>query len=247
MAWVETEEHGFVARHESEDPESAHAVLGSLAEARPRIEGILGPPAGHELTVVVHGSEWALNLAEPWLPVIRFLTAPAARRYMAGWVGGSEMHVLTPKLLAKRASKVPGSREMLMLVPAALYARLAIGTANTRLAPPFTPGTTIRYLRWAWLVEGVAQWLSGQTAHVRPAVNRRLHEGAAPTFPPSRRDATLLGGTVIDLLAREEGVKAVKRLVTKLHPKGGEAALVEAFGGRSLRDTEKAWRASLSR
>jgi hypothetical protein len=247
MAWVETEGHGFVARHESEDPESASAILASLAEARERVEGVLGRPAGDELTVVIHGSEWALNLAEPWLPVIRLLTAPAARRYMAGWVGAGEMHVLTPRLLAKRASNVPGSREMLLLVPAALYARLAIGTANRRLAPPFTPGATIRYLRWAWLVEGVAQWLSGQTAHVRPAVTRRLHEGDRPAFPPSRRDAALLGGTVIDLLAREEGAGAVTRLVTKLHPQGADAALVAAFGGRPLPDTERAWRASLSR
>ena len=247
MAWVETEAYGFVARHESEDPESAERVLESLADARPRVDGVLGAPSfDEELTVVIHDSELALNLAEPVLPFIRLVTAPAARRYQAGWIGAGEMHVLTPRLLARRASKVPGSREMLMLVPAALYVRLAIGAANKRLAPPFTPRTTLRYLRWAWLVEGVAQWLSGQTAHARPAVIRRLREGGKPDFPPGLRDAALLGGSVIDLLAREEGPDAVARLVLLDSP-DAKTALVEAFGGRSLHHTERAWRSSLSR
>jgi len=246
MAWVETEAHGFVARHDSDDPRSARKILDALAAARPWIEEVLVRPAGDELTVVIHGSGFALNLAEPVLPVIRALTAPAGRRYQAGWIGAGEMHVLAPRVLARRASKVPGSRDMLMLVPAALYARLAIGTANPRLAPPFTPATTIRYLRWAWLVEGVAQWLSGQTAHARPAITRRLREGGTPAFPPSLRDAALLGGSVIDLLAREQGSSAVARLVIKRHRAGAETALAEAFDA-PLPDIERAWRASLSR
>jgi hypothetical protein len=246
MAWVETEAYGFVARHESEDPRSAKRTLDALAAARPRIEGVLGPVGDEEVTVIIHASGFALNLAEPVLPFLRLMTAPAARRYMAGWIGAGEMHVLSPPELAKRASNVPGSREMMMLVPAALYARLAIGAANKRLAPPFTPKTTMRYLRWAWLVEGVAQWLSGQTAHARPAVIRRLREGGEPAFPPGLRDAALLGGSVIDLLAREEGPDAVARLVLLDSP-GAETALVEAFGGRPLHHTERAWRSSLSR
>src|SRR5206468_2303660 len=146
-------------------------------------------------------------------PVLRAFTAPAGRRYLAGWIGAGEIHVLSPKLLARRASKVPGSREMVMLVPAALYARLAVAAANKRWAPPFTPASTLRYLRWAWLVEGAAQWLSGRAAHAGPAIRRRLHEGAKPDFPPKLRDAALLGGSVIDLLAREVGADAVARLV----------------------------------
>jgi hypothetical protein len=246
MAWVESEAHGFVARHDSEDPRSAQRVLDTLAEARPLIEDVLSPLRG-EITVVVHDSEWELRLAAPALSLVRVLTAPAGRRYQAGWVGAGEMHVLSPRLLQKRASNVPGSREMLLLVPASLYARLAVGAANKRLAPPFTPATTIRYVRWAWLVEGVAQWLSGQTAHARPAVTRRLREGGPPSFPPGLRDAALLGGSVIDLLAREEGAEAVARLVIKLHPKGPEQALVDAFAGRPLQDTERVWRAGLER
>jgi hypothetical protein len=68
-----------------------------------------------------------------------------------------------------------------------------------------------------------------------------------PSFPPGLRDAALLGGTLVDLLAREEGPDAVSRLIIKLHPKGAKQALVDAFGGRPLGDTERVWRASLSR
>jgi hypothetical protein len=105
----------------------------------------------------------------------------------------------------------------------------------------------VRYARWAWLVEGAAQWLSGQTAHARPAVIRRLREGPAPSFPPSLRDATLLGGSVLELLAREEGPRAVARLLAKLHPDGPIAALEQAFPGRALAHTEAAWRTALNR
>src|SRR3954447_15599071 len=99
MAWVETEAHGFVARHESEDPESAAKILETMADVRPRVEGVLGRTREEEPTVVIHGSEWALNLAEPVLPVLRAFTAPAGRRYLAGWIGAGEIHVLSPKLL----------------------------------------------------------------------------------------------------------------------------------------------------
>ena len=70
----------------------------------------------------------------------------------------------------------------------------------------------------------------------------------APAFPPSLRDAALLGGTVFDLLAREEGAPAVARLATARLPAGGaRAALERAFGGRPLRHSAEAWRAHLQR
>jgi hypothetical protein len=101
-------------------------------------------------------------------------------------------------------------------------------------------------LRWAWLLEGTARWFAGQTEHARPAIARRLREGARPSFPPAARDALLLGGTVIDLLAREQGEHAAARLACRLDPRGPRAALVKAFGGRSFRHTEQAWRTHLA-
>jgi hypothetical protein len=78
-------------------------------------------------------------------------------------------------------------------------------------------------------------------------VARRLHEGSAPSFPPSRRDAALLGGTVYDLLAREEGGDACVRLACGPHPRGAEQALIDAFAGRARRHSEAAWRTHLAR
>ena len=95
-----------------------------------------------------------------------------------------------------------------MLAPSALLARRALAQRHPGFPPPLGPLRLRRWLRSAWFVEGAAQWLSGQTRHVRPAVTRRLREGRPPSFPPGNRDALLLGGTVFDLLAREEGERA---------------------------------------
>lgn len=246
MAWVESVSPSFLARHESEEAGDAARVLELLERAR---EGLapLFPHVPDEVAVVLHGSEIALHLAQPYLVLLRVGTAPAARRYLAGWYSSGELHVLSPRRLAKRASSVQGSREMLTLAPAALYARLVIGASNPELPPPFTPRSLLRAARWAWLGEGAAAFFSGQTARSRPAIARRLREGGPPDFPPGLRDATLLGGTVLDLLAREEGVPAAARLASKLHPGGARAALTQAFGGRPIARTESTWRAHLER
>ena len=111
------------------------------------------------------------------------MTAPAGRRYLVGWAAERELHVLAPRLLAQRASNVEGSLELLMLAPAALLAR-RYAPPTGRDPPPFGPRTFARWLRWAWLLEGAAQYFSGQIRHVRPAVARRLREAARRRFRP---------------------------------------------------------------
>jgi len=246
MAWVESVSASFRARHEERDAEEAGRVLDQLERARDDLSARFARTVG-DVTVVVHDSTAALWLASPYLPLARALTAPAGRRYLVGWFGAREIHVLAPRLLAGRASQVPGSRELLMLAPTALYASVVVGANNAELPPPFRPSSFMRYLRWAWLAQGAAQYFSGQVPHLRPAIARRLHEGAAPAFPPSARDAALLGGTVLDLLAREEGDAAVVKLVSRLDPGGSQAALEGAFRGRALSHTAGTWRAHLSR
>jgi len=243
MAWVETVSASFSARHEEEDADDAARVLEELEDLRAELDGLL--PSVDDVAVVLHGSPLQLALAHPYLPVLRLCTAPAARRYVVGWYSRREIHVLSPRLLARRASNVPGSLELLMLAPAALYARLLIGAANAELPPPYSPRTMRRWLRWAWAAEGAAQVLSGQVEHVRPAVARRLREGRRPSFPPSLRDATLLGGTVVDLLARERGVEEAVRLVTRLDLRGARRALEAGFGMR-MREVEALWREHLA-
>lgn len=246
MAWVETPSATFTARHDVRDGDDAVAVLAQLEQARERLERSFEVRVG-EMAIVLHGSAAQLDAAQPWLPLHRRLTAPAGRRYLVGWTAPQELHCLAPRQLARRASNVEGSVELLMLAPAALFARRVVGGANERLPPPFGPRSFRRYLRWAWLVEGAAQWFSGQAAHVRPAVARRMREGPRPDFPPALSDAALLGGTLFSLLAREEGPAACVRLATAAGAPSPEAALRTAFEGREPRHTEAAWRAELER
>jgi hypothetical protein len=246
VTWVETASETFVARHDERDAAEAEQVLQQLESTRIRLEKLFGATVG-ELGVVLHGSDAQLDAAEPWLPVQRRLTAQAGRRYLVGWAADTEIHVLSPRLLARRASNVEGSLEMLMLAPSALLARRFVAAQNPGLPPPFGPRAFARYLRWAWLVEGAAQYFSGQTRHVRPAIATRLREGGSPSFPPGRRDAPLLGGSVFDLVAREEGDRACVALARAPLRDGPQRALEQAFRGRSMRHTESAWRSHLAR
>lgn len=246
MGWIETVSPSFRARHESGDTDEVARALDSLEATRERL-GILFPRTAADVTVVFHRAGLLLDLAHPFVPVERLLTAPAARRYVVGSTGAQTIHVLAPDALRARASKVPGSREMLERAPDVLYARLVVGLNNRRLPPPATPPRLLQRLRWAWLVEGAARYFAGQVAHARPAIARRLREGDRPAFPPRLRDAALLGPTVIDLLAREEGPEAAMRLACYLNPAGPETALREAFSGRALVHTEGAWRSHLAR
>jgi hypothetical protein len=245
-SWVETASRNFTARHEERDEDDAAAVLHLLEDTRERIGPLFGT-LPDEVTVVLHSSALELDVAQPFLPVVRRLTSPASRRYLAGWPGSGALHVLSPRLLAERATNVEGSREMLALTPAALYVQLAMAHCNPALPPPWSPRSTIRAARWAWLVAGTGQWFSGQTAHARPAIARRLREPTRPGFPPSLRDAALLGGTVIDLVAREEGAGTAVRLACALPRGGPREALVSAFHGRAMVHTEGTWRAHLAR
>ena len=246
MPWVESISPSFRARHESADADDADRVLMSLEHARDRLAELF-PRTPSDLTVVLHRDSTSLSLSNPTLPVRRLMTAPAARRYNAGWAAGEELHLLAPAALEARASNVPGSLEMLSLAAVSLYTRRVIAENNRDLPRPYSPARLAAEVRWAWLLDGGAGWFSGQTEHARPAIARRLREGGRPRFPPSLRDAPLLGGTVIDLLAREEGERAAVRFVTHLHPQGARGALAAAFRGRALVHTEGAWRSHLAR
>src|SRR5207248_3114597 len=136
-----------------------------LAEHFPRTIG--------DRTVVLHRGPVWLAMSNPIMPVTWYATAPAARRYVAGWASATEIHVLASTSLEARASTVPGSREMLTLTAAAVYARRVIVENNQELARARMPARTRLELRWSWLIEGAARWFSGQTEHARPAIARR--------------------------------------------------------------------------
>ncbi|HWH44618.1 MAG TPA: hypothetical protein VNT32_07790 [Thermoleophilaceae bacterium] len=242
MSWVETRSRAFSARHENVDAEAAERILAQLEEFRKRISGRFKVvPTG--IAVVIHPGPGHLSLAHPWLPMARLAAAPASRRYFAGWFSLGEIHVLAPRALDERASRVPGSREALALSPLHEYAHLVVAANDPRLPPPFGLRGFTRYLRAAWLVEGAAAYFSGQLPHLRPAVARRMREGRRPSFPPSVRDAIVLGPTVYGLLERGAGPEACVQLATG---SGDDArtALERAFA-RPVDEVEGTWRAYL--
>src|SRR3954452_14553248 len=110
MAWVESVSPSFTARHESEHADDAAAVLELLERTRDRMAQLFPETVG-DVEVVLHSRPALLDFAHPLLPLERLVTAPAARRYLAGAVSGpQQIHVLAPALLKARASNVPGSR-----------------------------------------------------------------------------------------------------------------------------------------
>jgi hypothetical protein len=246
VAWVESASPSFRARHDSTHADDVDRVLNSLERTREHLARHF-PSTVDGMTVVFHSGVTSLSVACPMVPLAWAAAAPAARRYVAGWSGRDELHVLRPDLLEARASTVPGSREMLATTASALYARRVVIENNPDIPLRTTPRRIRAELRWGWLIEGAARWFGGQTAHARPAIGRRLREGREPAFPPGPRDAPLLGGTVIDLLVREREEQAAAQLACRLHPRGRRAALREAFGGTSPARIEEAWREHLAR
>jgi hypothetical protein len=246
VGWTETQSRSFGARHEEEESEEVGALLDTLEDFRSELaERFERMP--EDVSVIVHKQPYQLAMAQPWLPIARAFAAPAARRYFAGWFSSREIHVLSAATLEARASNVAGSREALRLTPLHEYAHLVIGANNAALPPPFTPGSFRRYLRWAWLCEGAAAYFSWQVHHLRPAIARRLREGGPPSFPPSARDAPLLGGTLFTLLDEAVGEQACVELASsELEPGGARTAIERAFSLPFV-EVEHFWREHLMR
>jgi hypothetical protein len=239
MAWVETESLSFTARHESDDLEDAKRTLDSLEDLRLRLEDRWEEAPG-EITVVIHPAPPWLTAAHPFLPLARLAAAPAGRRYLAGWAMASELHVLNDEHLERRSAG-EDSREALLGTADRLYAQIVVAANNPKLPPPWGPTGFWRYLRWAWLIEGASQYYSGQVSLFRPAANTRIRGGKPPSFPPSGRDAILLGGTVFELLERERGRDACQVLASRLHRAGAASNLELAFDA-PMREIETEWR-----
>ena len=239
MPWVETASLSFVARHESTQAAAAERVLDDLEAFRAELEAVFERVPG-EVSVIIHPRPLMLSLAAPWLPLARAVSAPASRRYLAGWFARGEIHVLSSESLGQRASGVPGSAQALALTPRHEYVHLVLGANNPTFPPPFTLSSFRRYLRMAWLCEGAATHFAGQVSHLRAAITRRLREGTRPSFPPTTRDASLLGGTVFSLLESEHGRQACVELAGA-PARGSGPELVEAAFGRPAAAVERSW------
>jgi hypothetical protein len=242
MAWVETTSPSFTARHESAHTDDAEAVLDALEGHRARLRELY-PRLPENVTVVLHDSGLQLSMARPYLPIARRLASPAARRYIAGWFAAGEVHVLAPECLRELAGG-PDSLEALMLTPQRVYTMLVAGNDNPLLPPPIRPRTLSSMLRAPWLLDGIAQYLSGQVPHLRTAISLRLRQGPV-RFPPTRRDSPLVAGVLFDLLARERGEKACLRLARQPTKEPVEA-LESAFDA-STTEIVSLWRSHLDR
>lgn len=242
--WTESASASFACRHSSAHSADAARVLALLERARERLNEHF-PDLTDGLTVVMHDTPHALAASNPLMPALWAITAGPARRYVTGWIGHREMHVLSPRALRQRASDVSGSFEMLALAPASLYARRVIVESNRDLRSARMPGRVWHGLRWAWMIEGSARWFSAETGYSRGAVGDYMRSGHRPHFPPTARDAPLLAGSLIELLAESGGESAVARLAARLHSGGSHTALQIAFGERALPTVEDDWRSRL--
>jgi hypothetical protein len=242
MTWIETDSLSFTARHDDADLAGAHRVLDALEDLRLRLEDRFAEVPG-SVTVVLHDNPAWLSFAHPLLPAVRWSAAPAARRYLAGWPMAGEIHTLNDSWMERRSAGEDSLRA-LRGTAERMYCQIVLAANNDQLPPMWTPQRFLTYLRWAWLIEGAAQYFTGQTSLFRAAVITRLREGERPAFPPSRRDALILGGTVFDLLERHKGPDACVRLALRLHRQGPQGNLELAFEAR-MREIERAWRMQL--
>ena len=217
-------------------------MLDALEDLRLRLEDRFDAVPG-DVTVILHDNPVWLSFAHPMLPVVRWSAAPAGRRYLAGWPMDGEIHTLNDTWMERRSAGEDSLRA-LRGTAERMYCQIVLAANNTALPPMWTPRRFITYLRWAWLIEGAAQYFAGQTSYYRAAVITRLREGERPAFPPSRRDALILGGTVFDLLDRQAGPDACVRMASRLHRQGPQGNLELAFEAR-MREIERAWRTHL--
>jgi hypothetical protein len=242
MTWIETDSLSFSARHDDADLACAHRILDVLEDLRLRLEDRFDQVPGN-VTIVIHDNPAWLSAAHPLLPAARWSAAPAARRYLAGWPMDGEIHTLNDSWMERRSAGEDSLRA-LRGTAERMYSQIVLAANNPALPPMWTPRRFLTYLRWSWLIEGAAQYFTGQIGFFRAAVITRLREGQRPAFPPSRRDALILGGTVFDMLERHAGPDACVRMASRLHRAGPRGNLELAFEAR-MRDIERAWRVHL--
>jgi hypothetical protein len=242
VTWVETESLSFTARHDDADTGDANRVLDRLEDLRLKLEERFEYVPG-DITIVIHDNPAWLSAAHPLLPAVRWAAAPAGRRYLAGWPMKTEIHTLNDEWLDRRAAGEDSLRA-LQGTAERLYAQQVLAANNEALPPLWTPRRFLTYLRWAWLIEGGAQYFSNQASLFRAAVITRLREGETPRFPPSRRDAIILGHTVFELLDRYKGPEACALLVSRLRRNGSTSSIELSFGA-PISEIEEAWRTQL--
>ena len=155
----------------------------------------------------------------------------------------SELHILNDEYTDRRAAG-EDSLPALRGTAERLYAQIVLAANNERLPPPWGPRRFARYVRWAWLIEGGAQYFTGQTSLFRAAVNTRMREGRAALVPAlgPRRDHPRRHG--LRPARPRARTRRLLVLVSRLRREGAERAIELAFDAR-FRDVEQEWRRHL--
>ena len=89
----------------SADADDARHVLHSLERTREYLQAYFPRTRASVTRRAARRPRRRWSLANPLMPLAWLATAPAARRYVVGWAGRSEMHMLAPDAAATRAPR----------------------------------------------------------------------------------------------------------------------------------------------
>ena len=127
-----------------------------------------------------------------------------------------------------------------------LYAQLVARRQQRRSCRrPGGRGASLRYLRWAWLIEGAAQYFSGQIPLFRAGGDPPHARGQAARLPAlgARRDHPRRHG-LRPARARGRPPDAADMLVSRLRKDGAQGNLELAFD-EPIAEIERLWRRHL--
>ena len=171
-----------------------------------------------------------LALAQPYLPVARRLASPAGAPLHGRLVRAGEVHVLAPRVPARARRRAGLARGADADARSASTRCSSSGSNNPLLPPPVPPPDAVpACCASPWLLEGIAQFLSGQVPLLRAGDRDPPARGRACASRPSRATRRSLAGALFDLLARERGEQACVRLARQPRRRTRRSALESAF------------------
>ena len=155
-----------------------------------------------------------------------------------------EIHTLNDSWMERRSAGEDSLRA-LRGTAERMYCQIVLAANNAALPPMWTPRRFLTYLRWAWLIEGAAQYFTGQTSLFRAAVITRLREGerpALPADPPRRPDPGRHGLRPARPPRRARRLRADGLAAA---PRRARGATWSSPSRRGCGEIERAWRAHL--
>ena len=199
---------------------------------------------------VARGHPQLLRPPDDRAPLAR--AGPAGRlrrpaRYFGGWFTKDEIHVLSPE--APRRARVEGPG--LCAGPAALAAARVRAPRDRCEQPgaaaPLQPALVPQLHEVGLALRGRGHVDVGPDPYLAAAIAAQAAGQEPAAFPPSPRDAMLLGGSVFDLLERGSGARRpASQLMSRLDPAGPGPRSSAPSPARSARSGVTGWPRSRS-